>query len=53
MAHAQSRLDSYRAKNDSVALTEQQTQVIRGRIAELKHLIDLNKGPSKQLDAIE
>ena len=52
-AQLEQRLESCRKRNDSNALSVIDTAHLRGRITELKYLIDLEEGPSKQIDAIE
>jgi hypothetical protein len=51
--HLESRLDSFRKQNDFEDLTEKQTALMRGRIKELKYLIDLDTSPSHLTDADE
>lgn len=45
-AHLRERLASYRRKNDAPTLSESETALNRGRIAELKHLIGLGGKPA-------
>lgn len=44
--HMESRRDRLREKNDDVNLTPFETQVLRGRIEELKNLLDLAPKPA-------
>jgi hypothetical protein len=45
--HLESELADLRERNDSIKHTEQQTAVIRGRIAQIKDLLALDPQPSK------
>lgn len=51
-AHFDERLQSFRKQNDQ-DLNERQTAEIRGRIKELKYVIDLETSPSNLTDANE
>jgi hypothetical protein len=42
-AHLETRLDALRVQNDAIAKTEVETAAIRGRIAQIKELLDLDK----------
>lgn len=41
--HAEKKLSELRVRNDSIELSEKDTLILRGRIAELKEFIDLPK----------